>query len=162
MGGLTHWPRAPQRQHTTPTKRAARHNAGKSENRRYCATSSVPTINREKRQTLKYENEEGKKTNPEKQPPPQGEERSWTKKSVEKATQQRRNPPLHKHLATQTSQKWSAHDPNPYQQWHVVHRNTGTKNVSLNTKGKKNGKVNWQEQNSSWETSHHTNSPYMK
>jgi len=72
----SHWPRAPQRQHTTRTERAARHNAGKSENRRYCATSSIPTIRREKRQTLKYENEEGKKTNPEKQPPPQGEERS--------------------------------------------------------------------------------------
>ena len=41
-------------------------------------------------------------------------------------------------FSTQTSQKRSAHDPNPFQ--HVVHRNTGTKNVSLNTEGKKKRK----------------------
>ena len=75
----THWPRTPQCQHTTPTKHAACHNAGKSENRRYCSTSSIPTIKREKRQTLKYKTKREKKTNPEKQPPPQGEERGWTK-----------------------------------------------------------------------------------
>ena len=36
----------------------------RSENRRYCATSSVPTTKREKRQTPKYENDEGKKDKP--------------------------------------------------------------------------------------------------
>jgi len=46
--------------------------------------SSVPTIKREKRQTLKYENEEGKKTNPEKQPPLQGKERSLIKNKLKK------------------------------------------------------------------------------
>ena len=123
----THWPRTPQRQHTTPTKRADRHNTGKSKNRRYCTMSSVPTIKREKRQhwntKTKREKWQTLKSNCHHNVKNEAEQKSLWKKQHSKGE-------ILPYTSTswpKTLQKRSAHDLNPYQQWHVVHRNTGKK-----------------------------------